>query len=196
MKKQSKWTLRHICTLAGICLLVVAGILMGSWLMNIHTAKAKTAGYVQAIRAFIPTPQAALLEQRSNNTMASLSIDGIDFVGLVEMPVFGSALPVGAAWGNASRYPCRLSGSIYDGSMQIGATTQPGQYDFYREISAGDPVYFTDMEGNRFSYTVTDIRYQKQADQETLQQQPGDLVLFIQNIYGFEYIVLFCSAKI
>ena len=78
--------------------------------------------------------------------------------------------------------------------MQIGCTSQKGQYDFYRDISVGDSVFFTDMEGNRFSYTVSDIRYEKNAEQSTLQKNDADLTLFIKNVYAFEYIVIYCNV--
>ena len=78
--------------------------------------------------------------------------------------------------------------------MQIGGTSQKGQYDFYRDISVWDSVFFTDMEGNRFSYTVTDIRYEKNADQSTLQRKDASLTLFVKNVYAFEYILIYCDV--
>lgn len=57
----------------------------------------------------------------------------------------------------------------------------------------GDTLFYTDMEGNRFSYAVTGIRHAQHADQSTLRQSDADLTLFIQNIYAFEYILIFCS---
>jgi hypothetical protein len=101
---------------------------------------------------------------------------------------------VGADWGNASRYPCRFSGSIYDSTIRIGATSQKGQYDFYRQISVGDAVFFTDMTGNRYAYAVTDIRYAKHADEASLNRREAALTLFIKNPYGFEYILIFCDV--
>ena len=126
--------------------------------------------------------------------MAALAVEGTDFVGILEMPRFSSSLPVAADWGKSSRYPCRLSGSIYDRSLQIGATSQQGQYDFYREINLGDVLYFTDMSGNRYSYTVTDIRYSEHADQAALAREGAALTLFIKNVYGFDYILIFCDV--
>ena len=108
--------------------------------------------------------------------------------------MYGSALPVCNTWGLPSRYPCRFSGSIYDGTMQIGATSQAGQYDFFREITVGDSLYFTDMEGNRYAYEVTDLHYEKHADQAALQRNEAALTLFIKNVYALEYLVVFCNV--
>ena len=126
--------------------------------------------------------------------MPSLSVDGTDFVGILEMPLHGSVLPVCAEWGNLSQYPCKFAGNVYDRSIQIGGTSQKGQFEFYREISVGESLFYTDMEGNRYTYSVTDICYEKHADQQALAQKEAALTLFIKNVYGFEYIVIFCDA--
>ena len=175
-------------------MLAAAAVVMVVQQWDIHSSQEKMASYIQTIHTLIPTPQGAAVEERRDNTMSVLSIEGRNFVGILEMPKYNSSLPVSADWGEISKSPCRLSGSVYDRTMQIGATTQKGQYDFYREISVGDSVFFTDMEGNRFAYRVTDIRYEKNADQSTLHQKDGALTLFLKNIYGFEYIVIFCDT--
>ena len=193
MKKQTKLRTDRLCLLMGACLLVAAAIVLVFWLWGMHTAQQKAEGYLSTIRTLIPAPQGAALEERRDNTMPVLCIDGTNFAGILEMPKFGASLPVCADWGAVAKYPCRLGGSIYDRTMQIGGTSQKGQYDFYREISVGDAVFFTDMEGNRFSYTVSDIRYEKHADQTALQAEDAALTLFIKNIYAFEYIIVFCD---
>ena len=186
--------LRKICALAGACLLAAAIGIFVFWQWHIYAAAEKAEYYVDTLRALIPESQSATPEERRDHTMSTLSIDGTDFVGLLEVPRYGSALPVCAHWGMPSRYPCRFSGSIYDRTMQIGGTSQKGQYDFYREISAGDTVFFTDMEGKRYAYTVSDVRYEKSADQAALRRKESALTLFIQNVYAREYIVIFCDV--
>lgn len=190
MKKQTN----QLCVLLGICLLVVAALVLIFWQWGIHKSQQEATKNVQTIRTLIPEAQGAVLEERQDNTMSVLSINGKDFVGILEIPKFGSSLPVCANWGEVSQHPCRLSGSVYDRTMQIGTTSQKGQCDFYRDVSVGDFVFFTDMEGNRFSYEITDIRYEKHADQTTLQQEDAALTLFIKNIYSFEYIIIFCNT--
>lgn len=190
MKKRTN----RLCVLMGISLLVIAAAVLIFWQWGISSSQQKAAGYVRMIQTLIPEPQSAVLEERRDNTMSVLSVEGINFAGILEVPKYGSTLPVCADWGEVAKYPCRLSGSVYDRTLQIGGTSQKGEYDFYREISVGDSVFFTDVEGNRFSYEVTDIRYEKHADQTALQRENAALTLFIKNVYAFEYIVIFCHA--
>ena len=126
--------------------------------------------------------------------MPVLSIDETDFVGILEMPRYESLLPVCANWGHVTKYPCQFNGSIYDSTLQIGLTSQKGQYDFYREISVGDTVIFTDVEGNRYTYAVTNLQYESHADKTTLNRKESALTLFIKNVYDFEYLIVSCDV--
>ena len=188
------FTIQKICIIVGVCLIIAAAVTLALWRWNIHNSEEQVQYYVNTLRSLIPEPQVAVPEERRNNTMSVLSVDGIDFVGLLELPRYESVLPVCADWGKTSRYPCRFTGSIYDGTMQLGATTQKGQYDFYRELSVGDTIHYTDVEGNRYTFTITSLCSEKHADQAALQRKEAALTLFIKNIYSFEYLVAFCDV--
>lgn len=193
MKKRNKRVIPKICILVGIALLVIGVLVLICWQWNINSSVQKSETYVETLRTLIPEPQGAVPEERRDNSMSALSIDGADFVGVIEMPRYESALPVCANWEHLTKYPCRFSGSIYDSTLQIGATSQKGQYDFYREISIGDTVIFTDVEGNQYTYTVTNLQYEKHADQITLDREESALTLFIKNVYDFEYLIISCG---
>ena len=191
MKKSN--FIQKMCAIVGGLMLVSALATLLYWQWNISHSQKQAGIYVETLRNLMPQPQDAIPEERRDNTMSVLSVDGVDFVGIVEFPQYGSVLPVCGNWGRTSQYPCRFSGSIYDGSLQIGATTQQGQYSFYREISVGDAVVFTDMEGNRYTFQVAAMRYEKHIDQAALQRQELALTLFVKNIYSFEYLIIFCE---
>lgn len=193
--KMKDLSIRRICILVGVCLLAGAIVILSLWRWNISNSEKQAQYYVSTLRELIPAPQNAVPEERRDNTMSVLSVDGVDFVGLIELPRYGSALPVCAEWGKTFKYPCRFGGSIYNGTMQIGATTQKGQYDYYRELSVGDTVNYTDTEGNRYTFEITSLRYAKHADQSALQQNDAALTLFIKNIYSFEYLIIFCDVS-
>lgn len=195
MKKQGKIILQKLCVLAGTLLLMAACAILFLWQWNIHASQRQTQDYVHTLRCLIPEVQNVALEARRDNSMPLFSLDGKDFIGILEIPLYDSTLPVCADWGNPSQYPRCLSGSIYDRSIQIGATSQAGQYDFYRELSVGDSVFFTDMEGNRYALEISDLRYKKHADQTALQSCDAALTLFIKNVYAFEYLIVFCDIS-
>ena len=192
--KMNGFSIQKICILVGVCLLAGAVIILALWQWNMGSSEKQAKYYVNTLRALIPELQNAVPEERRDNTMSVLSVDGTDFVGIVEFPRYESALPVCADWGEISKYPCRFSGSIYNGTMQIGATTQKGQYDFYRELSVGDTVSYIDVEGNRYTFTITSLRYENHANQTALQYEEAPLTLFIKNIYSFEYLIVFCDV--
>ena len=193
MKQSKKPMMRKICIISGVCLLLGAAVLLLSWQWSIASAEKRAEAFVSSIRASLPPTQGAVAEERRDNSMATLSVDGIDFVGILEMPRFGAALPVGAQWGRPSKYPCRFDGSIYTDTLKIGTASQRGQFDFYREISVGDSVFFTDMEGNRYGYAVSALHYAKSADQAALHREEAALTIFVQNQYAFEYLMIFCK---
>ena len=193
MKKEKGHAIGKISVVAGIVLLVGAIVILAFWRWNIRNSEKLAEAYVNTLQALLPPPQDAVPEARRDNTMPALSVDGRDFVGIIEMPQYGSVLPVCGDWGKTSQYPCRFSGSIYDGTLQIGATSQKGQYDFYRELSVGDKIVYTDMEGNRYTFEITSLRYERHADQGALQQENVPLTLFVKNVYSFEYLIVFCD---
>lgn len=195
MMNLKKIPFRKICLLTGIGLVLSAGIMLLLWQGRILWSQRRAASIVDTLRILMPEAHGSVPEVRTDNTMPILSLDGTDFIGILEMPIHGSALPVCAEWGQLSRYPSYFGGSIYDRTMQIGGMSQKGQYDFYREISVGDELFFTDMTGNCYAYTVENIRYTQHADQSELNREEAALVLFIKNVYAFEYILVFCEVS-
>lgn len=194
MKNKKKYNFRKIIVILGVLFLVTAMCVLLVWQGGIYLSKAQAEKYVEIIKRTTPESTGGVPAVRRDNTMSTLYVDGNDFIGVLEMPKYGCILPVGGEWGKVSKFPCRFDGNIYERNMQIGATTQKGQYEFFREITVGDSLLFTDMEGNLYTYSVSDIRYTNNADRAYLESEEADLTLFLKNIYAFEYIVVFCEV--
>ena len=79
--------------MAGVIMLIVALLALMYWGWNIRHCEQQASMYVETLRTLIPEPQDALPEERRDNTMSTLSIDGVNFVGLLELPRYGSVLP-------------------------------------------------------------------------------------------------------
>lgn len=184
--------IRKISFFCGCILILGALALLAWWQLSLSAARKQSEEYLALLRRVIPEPEAAVLEARQDNTMAVLAADGADLIGILEFPAFGSAVPVCGDWDGTLLLPCRYAGSLYDGSLIIGATTQKGQFDFYRQIGVGDTLCFTDVTGSRYSYAVTDILHREHADSDSL--HGGALTLFFKNSYASEYIILRCDA--
>ncbi len=93
--------------------------------------------------------------------MARLEIDGRDYIGLLEMPERGIALPVAADWetGLFPFRPARYSGTLYDGSLVIGGSSAEDCFAFIGQLDAGDRVNFTDVQGVRYVFTVSKVTH-------------------------------------
>ena len=75
-----KSVFRRILVVIGACLLVAAVALLIFLQWNIHASRQQSQAYVQTLRSLIPEPESAVLEERRDNTMPVLSLDGTDFL--------------------------------------------------------------------------------------------------------------------
>lgn len=195
--KTRKHKLSDILTVIGIALVVISvSAVMISFLSQKSAAKKATA-IAEELRALVPETQKGFPDGRLNTAMPTAEIGGVDFVGVIEIPAYGTALPIRADWKplRIHSHPCRLAGSTWSGDLIIGGSDAEGQFDFMKFITVGDRVYVTDAAGNRFSYRVTDIIRTDDASVENLITDEDDLVIFTKNTYSFGYTVVRCEGE-
>lgn len=161
--------------------------------LSVYRQSVNAEAALDVISQLVTDTENAVLNARENNEMPSLSVDGIDYVGLIEIPKFNSRLPVMAEQNKNLPCPCVFDGSLYDGSLIIGASAKRGQLDFFKSIEVGDTVSFTDMTGKIYTYGVTDILYRDSLSEAISCNESGELKIFIKNPYGFEYVILICN---
>ena len=191
MRKISK-----ILFAVGIILVLVSLITLLALQMNAKKAQTNAAELVKQIEEIIPERTNGMMDTYTVMDMPVLQIDGKDFIAIVDIPAFGVKLPVAGSWdsGKVSSFPCRFSGTVYDGSLIVGGADQKGQFDFFDRIYNETVIIVTDMTGAEYTYTVSEIIRSDSAETDVLINTDADLTLFVRDAYSLEYIIVRCIA--
>lgn len=187
----------NLFQLLGIALILLSGaLLLGSQALARHRS-AEAKALAQQIEARLPAPRAGTTEDYSDPAMPVWQLQGEDFLGLVEVPSFGVTLPIHSLWEDSrlSSYPCRYWGSIYDGTLILGGSSNAGQFDFCEKLDLGEKIIITDMQGTEFSCAVERIDRAKALDYEMLSEGGYPLTLFSGTAAG-NYIVIRCVFSV
>ena len=192
MRKTSRFFL-----IAG-CLLILGSLgLLATSRIRAEWARTYSAEVVSCIESIIPERTAGDMDAYLSMEMPVLQIDGQDFVGIVEIPSFGLALPIYSSWdaGKVTSFPCRFWGTVYDGSLVVGGADQAGQFDCFDRIQDGSTVTVTDMTGGESVSTVARVDRSKSAQADVLMDYSMDLTLFVRDAYNLNYILVRCMMK-
>lgn len=124
--------------------------------------------------------QAQGTDSGSNGGMTVRMIDGVDYIGIIEIPSLSLKLPIISEWDDAKLKiaPCRYVGSAYDGDLIISGHSYKNHFRYIRNLTAGASVIFTDFEGTRFVYEVTAYEVVGGSDVEGMLSGEWDLSLF------------------
>ncbi len=96
--------------------------------------------------------------------LAAVSIDGIDIVGVIEVPSLDIMAPVTTENFSEDYFASWIGGSPVKGHFKILG----GRNDLFRKLSKlnpGDRVVFTDIDGVRYMYEVTTQYHLKKWDE-------------------------------
>lgn len=149
------------------------------------------------IESILPGRRAGIPGEFSNSEMAAMEIDGVDYVGLVEVPSLGVKLPIANQWDSAAliHFPCRYCGSVYSSDLILGGSNQAGQFDFCEKLQLDDTILITDMTGAEFHYRVSRIDRSNTADAMRLMDGDWALTLFTPDRYDGKYILVRCEPN-
>ena len=103
-------------------------------------------------------------------------IDGIEYIGILEIPGLNLTLPVTKEWDYdlLKNAVCRFIGSYYSDDLVICGHNYTKVFSPIKWIDIGEDVYLTTVDGMMIHYTVT--------NRETL--EPTDVEAFISNIHN------------
>lgn len=115
-------------------------------------------------------------EKKSENTVTEskeremdvVTLDGVDYIGTITIPVAGLVLPVqyNYTFDALRNSPCRYYGSYMTNDLVICAHNSSKHFGPIRWLEAGDDIYLRTVDGAEIHYTVKGL--------ETLQPEEVD----------------------
>ena len=181
----------YVLIVTGVLLIVAAIALIILQGIRQRDAVESSSQIVSKMYELMPEIKIGSSDDRVNMSMPVLEIDGEDFAGIIEIPLYNAELPISADGGSDQSY--RVVGSLYDGSLVIGGASHAGQFDFMKSITETDEVFITDVMGYRFAFEVSEIIVSDEISPEGLADDTADLVLFAKDAYSSKYTIVKCK---
>lgn len=127
--------------------------------------------------------------------MPEKEYDGRSYVGVVAIPALDVELPVLADWSRsgAKIAPCRYDGTAYLDNLVICAHNYNSHFGRLNTLKTGDSVYFTDMDGNLFTYQVMAFEILQPNQIEEMCDEQWDLTLFTCTLGGRTRFTIRCE---
>lgn len=131
----------------------------------------------------------------TQEVMQERIVDGIGYIGILEIPALSLKLPVISNWSNENGKiaPCRYSGSVYQNDLILCAHNYESHFGKLELLEVGDSVKFTDMGGLELSYQVHQSQILDGTDVENIRQGDWDLTLFTCTPGGKQRYVVRCK---
>ena len=142
-------------------------------------------------------PDAAPSAMPLDPQMPVVMLDGYEYVGYVEIPVLGLKLPVMSEWdyNRLKLAPCRQFGSSRTDDLVIAGHNYKRHFGYLKNLSAGDTVTFTDMDGILNTYRVAKIETLDPNQVDAVQNSGYALVLYTCTMSGKTRTTVFCSRE-
>lgn len=122
--------------------------------------------------------------------MAVAEIDGYDYIGYISIPALGLDLPVMSSWSYEQLRiaPCRYYGSTKTGNLVIAAHNYSRHFGNIKNLSQGDAVSFTDMEGTVTRYEVDEVFIRERLTQLRRQKHVTEYKMSLDLKHSRSYI--------
>ena len=108
--------------------------------------------------------------------MTEVELEGWNYIGYLSIPSIGLNLPVMSEWSYAGLKvaPGRYSGSTYADNMVVCAHNYAKHFSPIKWLAEGAEVYFTDMDGMRWSYEVSVVETIQPTQIEKMTEKTED----------------------
>lgn len=155
----------------------------------------------QAVEAVLPQlhqqleSPAPIAPDPYDPAMKEVEIDGYGYIGYLSIPALGLELPVMAEWDYArlKLSPCRYTGSTKTDDLVVMAHNYARHFGTLPQLSAGDAVFFTDMEGEVCRYEVAEVEVLQPTAIEEMTAGEYPLTLFTCTYGGKSRVTVRCE---
>ena len=127
--------------------------------------------------------------------MSEMVIDGERYIGFLSVPGLELELPVMSDWSypQLRKAPCRYYGTALGGDLVLMAHNYARHFGYISQLKEGDPVYFTDADGNVHCYAVAVVDVLDPTAVEEMTAGEFDLTLFTCTYGGKSRVTVFCD---
>ena len=191
----------------GVCCVLAAGLLLwhnaredrlaGEAAENIENLLQQQIAQAQAndgdheLTELAPAPE-------DNNAMPALAVHGYDYIGAISIPAIERELPVidQCDLTRLKTAPCRYYGSVAQDDLVIAAHNYNRHFGLISQLSIGDQVVFTSINGDQVEYEVSaSLVLATEATEEMVTGEVWDLTLFTCTYGGQERITVRCTRR-
>lgn len=143
----------------------------------------------------LPTEELAPEQPELDPELPVASVNGYDYVGYVELPALELKLPVLSQWDydRLQVAPCRQHGSSRTDDLVIAGHNYRTHFAALKELTEGDTVIFTDVDGIINSYHVVTLETIDPYDVDAVLNSEFDLVLYTCTVGGQTRVAVFCN---
>ncbi len=195
-----------ICIVIGLLFLTAALCLIVHNICDEHRAEQSARQAVEHLKEEIPAENQSYQKENGERDIPDYILNpdmempeeddgGIDYIGILRIPILDLELPVISSWSyqNLKIAPCRYSGSAYLDNFTIAAHNYRSHFGLLKNLSEGDEIFFTDMDGNRFDYKVAVIETLMPSDTGEMIDSGYDLSLFTCTLSGQNRVTVRCD---
>ena len=194
----SKNSIGKYLIIVGILLILVSALIVvyNSYLE--FNAGVKSMDVVNVIKDSINNEVDAIKLNNNNKDMDIISVDGYDYIGTIIIPKINLELPVMSSYDNQKLNiaPCRYYGSIYSNDLIICAHSYKTHFKYLINLSQGDEIIFTDVNGINYVYEVLEIEILNPNDVNEMIDNDFDLTLYTCTNDGLNRVTIRCNRMI
>lgn len=130
--------------------------------------------------------------------MQTVEIDGKEYIGVLSIPSLDLSLPILYKCSDKllKQAPCRYEGSFLDDSMIIAGHNYRKHFSGIKNLTQGDSITFTDVNGAIYQYRVEDMEKIHGTDIEGMEAGDWDLTLFTCTYGGRDRVAVRCNREI